>query len=295
MMRSTLTIHQKRRLSLGLMLTLAGSFLPWKLEGDPFARWVCGIEISWKYGAQVYPALEDHGGGLVVGLSLLLFLLITYPGLISTPRRERVVCSAALVLVPSFHLLYIFSVHSAAHSSGAPVSAVGLWMVLAGALLLWFTSVAAPTGAATPIGSNPAARRSREKRAGEALPDRLRLWVDVIDDSYGDHGYPAVSGEHQPRIWDLRDPQTLKLLLLAYGNGIILELRAEGENQAAIDTLRGIATGTGSSSPIELDADARQRLWLYQEGDECYRQPFPGSQGGYTFINPLPQPHKFEQ
>ena len=91
--------------------------------------------------------------------------------------------------------------------------------------------------------------------------------------------------------WNLQDQETLHSLILAYGNGIILELRAEGENEDTIDTLRGVAIGTGHSSRIELSLEEKQSLWLFQEGDECYRQPMES--GGYTFINPMPQPYKF--
>lgn len=82
-------------------------------------------------------------------------------------------------------------------------------------------------------------------------------------------------------------------LVLSYGNGVILELRAEGENEEAIELLRGIAISTGRSIKLEMSSEENQNVWLYHEGDECYRQPM--HEGGYTFINPVPQPKKFAQ
>ena len=114
----------------------------------------------------------------------------------------------------------------------------------------------------------------------------MRLLISIVD-----WDYPPSKEEIQPMVWDLTNRNTLLSLILAYGNGVILELRAEGESQDIIDTLRGIATGTGSSRKVELSEEEKQSLWLYQEGDECYRQPM--SSGGYTFMNPRPQPQKF--
>ena len=115
----------------------------------------------------------------------------------------------------------------------------------------------------------------------------MRLLISIID-----WKYPSAKENLQPVAWDLKDQNTLMSLILAYGNGIIMELRADGESEEAIQLLRGIATGTGHSNKIELSLKEKENLWLYQEGDECYRQPI--SEGGYTFINPKPQPQKFE-
>ena len=114
----------------------------------------------------------------------------------------------------------------------------------------------------------------------------MRLLISIID-----WEYPASKEDIQPILWDLQNQNGLLNLILAYGNGIILELRAEGESEESIDTLRGIVLGTGSSTKIQLSQKEKQSLWLYQEGDECYRQPV--KDGGYTFINPTPLPQKF--
>jgi hypothetical protein len=114
----------------------------------------------------------------------------------------------------------------------------------------------------------------------------MRLLISIID-----WEYPSSKEEAQPVVWDLQNQNTVLALILAYGNGVILELRAEGENEDVISAMRDVATTTGSSSKIELSPEEKHSLWLYQEGDECYRQAM--SSGGYTFINPKPQPHKF--
>jgi hypothetical protein len=61
-------------------------------------------------------------------------------------------------------------------------------------------------------------------------------------------------------------------LVLALGNGIILEMRAEADSHEALDVLRGLVRGTGNCQPVVLDGAQRERLWLYAEGDECCQQ-----------------------
>lgn len=38
-------------------------------------------------------------------------------------------------------------------------------------------------------------------------------------------------------MWDINDQNTLLALILTYGNGTLLELRAEGKNEEAIEEL----------------------------------------------------------
>ncbi len=116
----------------------------------------------------------------------------------------------------------------------------------------------------------------------------MRLLITLID-----WQYPSAKEEVENTVWDINDQNTLFALILTYGNGTLLELRAEGETEEAIDGLRSIAVGTGASHKVELSLAEQQRLWLYQAGDECYKQPMDS--GGYTFINPKPQPDKFNR
>ncbi|MCL4264398.1 MAG: hypothetical protein KJ069_14335 [Anaerolineae bacterium] len=116
----------------------------------------------------------------------------------------------------------------------------------------------------------------------------MHLLVSIID-----WEYPPTKEEIQPTVWNMQDQNHVMGIVLSYGNGVILELRAEGENEEAIEFLRRIALSTGQSIKIELSSEEKQNLWLYHEGDECYRQPM--REGGYTFINPEPQPKKFAE
>ena len=116
----------------------------------------------------------------------------------------------------------------------------------------------------------------------------MSLLVSMID-----WEYPSSKEKVQSQLLDILKWKDLEYLILAYGNGVIIELRAEGETADIIDGLRGIAKGTGASTKIELSLEEKQSLWLYQEEDECYKQPI--KDGGYTFINPIPQPQKFSK
>jgi hypothetical protein len=114
----------------------------------------------------------------------------------------------------------------------------------------------------------------------------MRLLIDIID-----WDYPSTRAPWTPHVMDLRDSNAIYSLVLAYGNGVILEVRAEGDCEEAVAVLRGLACGTGASKPVELSPEEKESLWLWQEGDICLRQP--GENGGYTFIHPVPQPDKF--
>ena len=115
----------------------------------------------------------------------------------------------------------------------------------------------------------------------------MRLLISIVEGKY-----PVSREKIQPMIWDFHNRDTILNLILLYGNGDFLEVRGIGETEDVIGALRGVAIGTGGSSKIELSLEEKQSLWLYQENDECYRQPV--SSGGYTFINPEPQPHRFK-
>ena len=114
----------------------------------------------------------------------------------------------------------------------------------------------------------------------------MRLLISLIEAKY-----PASKEKVRPMVWDFHDRNRILDLILLYGNGEILELRAVGENEDVIGALRGVVIGTGGSKKIEIALEEKQSLWLYREGDECYQQPM--SNGGYTFIDPTPQPDKF--
>ena len=57
----------------------------------------------------------------------------------------------------------------------------------------------------------------------------MRLLISIIE-----WEYPSSKQEIQPMVWDLQNRKTLMGLILVYGNGIIVELRAEGKNEDVI-------------------------------------------------------------
>lgn len=81
-------------------------------------------------------------------------------------------------------------------------------------------------------------------------------------------------------------------LYLSFANGIILEMKAEGDTDDSLDTLRGIILGAGSCMEVTLSENERNELWLYEEGYECYKQGEKSP--AYIFVNPTPQPNKFD-
>jgi len=115
----------------------------------------------------------------------------------------------------------------------------------------------------------------------------MRLLISLI----GWCEYPPNHQIPAPHLWDLSDPQTRTKMIVLFGNGVIGELRAEGEDAVALHLLQRIILGPGACQPHQLADHEHGQLWLYQPGDECYRQE--GAPPGYIFVNPIPQPHLF--
>ncbi|MBE7550498.1 MAG: hypothetical protein HS126_05430 [Anaerolineales bacterium] len=113
----------------------------------------------------------------------------------------------------------------------------------------------------------------------------IAIWFEAYEDLH-DEKPP------EPEIWDLESKNALYTLYLSFANGMIQEMKAEGDCQEAIAMLRGIVQGGGSCQRVKLTPQEASNILLYEEGWECYRQ------GGrqkptYIFINPAPQPQKF--
>ena len=106
-----------------------------------------------------------------------------------------------------------------------------------------------------------------------------------------DWEYPKQKYEPDPVVWDLEDRNDLFALYKSIADGIVLEMRIEGESEKALDVFRGIILGGGSGRQITLSEERKKKLWLYKEGYECYIQ----GRDGYFFINPIPQPEKFRK
>lgn len=120
---------------IGVILTLAGSFLPWRREGD--------FVSYWTYGIRIYPAIKDNGGLLVVLLTLIVIMLIFRPpNFLEKPLIWSILLSLSLVFNSVFHVSKLFiSRANAIGVIGAPTIQIGLVMVSIGSILLLFTAV----------------------------------------------------------------------------------------------------------------------------------------------------------
>jgi hypothetical protein len=114
----------------------------------------------------------------------------------------------------------------------------------------------------------------------------LKLLVDIID-----WEYPGERQEYCPSVWDLTNNNTLLGLILAFGNGVILEFRAEADSVESLAILEDIITNVGGCKPAKLSHEEQQHLWFYTDECRCYTQGT--SNPAYIFVHPIPQPHKF--
>jgi hypothetical protein len=105
--------------------------------------------------------------------------------------------------------------------------------------------------------------------------------------------YPSADEPVSASIWDLQDQGNLMGLYLTLANGIILELKIEGDTVEAVNIIRGMLRGVGSTKPVTLSETEKEKLWLFEEGFENYQQG-NGTSPGYIFVNPVPQPGKFK-
>ena len=115
----------------------------------------------------------------------------------------------------------------------------------------------------------------------------MRLLITLI----GWEEYPADGTIPDPYICDLSERASLTNLIIMFGNGVIGEMRAEGDSLDALKILSGVIHGPGACRPHVLTPDELTKLWIYHSGDECYIQE--GTPPGYIFVNPKPQPHLF--
>ena len=107
-----------------------------------------------------------------------------------------------------------------------------------------------------------------------------------------DWEYPSDGKSPLPTVWDLQQQNQLMALYLSFANGIILEMKAEGNTNDSLDVLRGIILGAGSCVLVTLSDDEKNISWLYEDGYECYKQGEKSP--AYIFVNPTPQPDKFD-
>ena len=118
----------------------------------------------------------------------------------------------------------------------------------------------------------------------------MKLLLTIID-----WEYPADGKIPRPERWDLSSNTMDQImpLYLNFANGIIVEMKAEGDSEEALKLIRGLALGAGSCTLIDALADEdKERLWLFEEGYQCYRQS-SGPDAAYIFINPKPRADLF--
>ena len=103
-----------------------------------------------------------------------------------------------------------------------------------------------------------------------------------------DWEYPATKEIPDPWELDLGDKTSMYLLLLSFGNGTIVELYAEVENETALTAFRSLAEDIGACKPRPLTPAEKQSVWLYREGTEVYVCDSHSGSPTYIFINPAP-------
>ncbi len=114
----------------GTVLTLIGSFLPWRREGD--------FVSYWSYGIRIYPSIKDNGGLLIVLLTIIVIMLVFRPpAFIEKPLIWNIVFSLILVFASVFHIgKLLIDRANAIGVIGAPTIQIGLVMVSIGSILL---------------------------------------------------------------------------------------------------------------------------------------------------------------
>lgn len=120
---------------MGTILTLAGSFLPWRREGDFISYWT--------YGIRIYPVLRDSGGLLIVLLTIIVIMLVLRPpDFIGKPLFWVILLSLVLVFDSAFHIgKLLIDRTNAIGVIGAPAIQIGLVMVSIGSILLLLSAV----------------------------------------------------------------------------------------------------------------------------------------------------------
>ncbi len=131
-----------RLLIAGLVATIAGSFLPWRYTGDWLRYPEYGIRIfpTYLYSAHarwLVPGIEDHGGVMVLVLSIALGIaLFLLPKQAERLRPWTVAGAAALLLLSLFHVAELAISGLKSQSPGAPTMGIGLVLVTLGSILV---------------------------------------------------------------------------------------------------------------------------------------------------------------
>ncbi len=116
----------------------------------------------------------------------------------------------------------------------------------------------------------------------------MKLRVEMIDGEY-----PMEASSVRPEVWDLERDGVAMDLYVTFANGIVSELRAEGDSKEALDVLRGVALGAGACVSVALTVDEQSRAHLHREGYDCYIQGRREESPSFIFIDPIPRPERF--
>ncbi len=115
----------------------------------------------------------------------------------------------------------------------------------------------------------------------------MKLRILMIDWEYPDDGKPP-----SPQVLDLAEKGDVMELYMSLANGLIVEMKAEGDSEEALEVLRGLIRGAGNGKQAHLSAQEKAACWLYEEGYECYTQGI--NDPAYFFVHPVPRPEAFD-
>jgi len=130
-----MSTFSRKTFPVAVILTIAGSFLPWQRNGDFISYWT--------YGVQIYPSMEDNGGLLIVLLTSLVILLFFLPSnFIEKTAACNIFVGLLLVFISTFHIGKLLIIRSNAIGVvGLPTIQIGLIMVFMGSILFLLSAV----------------------------------------------------------------------------------------------------------------------------------------------------------
>jgi hypothetical protein len=122
--------YMKRLLLVGAILTIGGSFLPWKQEGDFIPYTTPGIRI--------FPVMQDNGGMLILLLSIAAMVRAFWAFTFIYRSTVWNILVAAALVVDAAYQIGTLLVQSMNYGSilGAPSIQIGLIMVAIGAIII---------------------------------------------------------------------------------------------------------------------------------------------------------------
>lgn len=119
----------------GTVLLAGGCLLPWERQIDPI--------YSITFGVQLFPALQDNGGAIMLGLAAAIGLLSFKPKkLVDRAEIWRLILSAILLFLSVLYFLRgVLHQIATGNVVSAHVLGIGLVMVFLGSILLLVFSI----------------------------------------------------------------------------------------------------------------------------------------------------------